>query len=144
MLDLDYAEDSEAETDMNVVMNDAKGFVEVQGTAEGHALQRAELDALLELATVGIEHLLAAHGQLHHLPIARAGRSEVMFAVQRRARRGDLNGLREAQRHFLQGPLGQWFGQRIEVHPTLAWGKRRRLARKIAIRLSAQALISQA
>jgi len=60
VLDLDYAEDSEAETDMNVVMNDAKGFVEVQGTAEGHALQRAELDALLELATVGIEHLLAA------------------------------------------------------------------------------------
>jgi ribonuclease PH len=58
--DLDYAEDSEAETDMNVVMNDAKCFVEVQGTAEGHALQRSELDALLELATRGIEHLLAA------------------------------------------------------------------------------------
>jgi ribonuclease PH len=60
VLDLDYAEDSEAETDMNVVMNDAKGFVEVQGTAEGHALQRNELDALLELAGVGIESLLAA------------------------------------------------------------------------------------
>jgi ribonuclease PH len=60
VLDLDYTEDSEAETDMNVVMNDAKGFVEVQGTAEGHALQRGELDALLDLAVVGIERLLAA------------------------------------------------------------------------------------
>ena len=44
VLDLDYAEDSEAETDMNVVMNDAGGFVEIQATAEGHALQRAEVD----------------------------------------------------------------------------------------------------
>jgi ribonuclease PH len=60
VLDLDYAEDSEAETDMNVVMNDAKGFIEVQGTAEGHALQRSELDTLLELAGLGIERLLAA------------------------------------------------------------------------------------
>src|SRR5512134_1200111 len=60
VLDLDYAEDSEAETDMNVVMNDAKGFIEVQGTAEGHALQRSELDALLDLAVAGIERLLAA------------------------------------------------------------------------------------
>ena len=60
VLDLDYAEDSDAETDMNVVMNDAKGFIEVQGTAEGHALQRGELDALLDLAGVGIERLLAA------------------------------------------------------------------------------------
>jgi ribonuclease PH len=60
VLDLDYAEDSEAETDMNVVMNDAKGFVEVQGTAEGHAFQRNELDALLDLAGRGIERLLAA------------------------------------------------------------------------------------
>src|SRR5688572_28321342 len=60
VLDLDYAEDSEAETDMNVVMNDAKGFVEVQGTAEGHALQRGELNSLLDLAAVGIERLLAA------------------------------------------------------------------------------------
>jgi len=60
VVDLDYAEDSEAETDMNVVMNDAKCFVEVQGTAEGHALQRSELDALLDLAGRGIERLLAA------------------------------------------------------------------------------------
>jgi ribonuclease PH len=59
VLDLDYAEDSEAETDMNVVMNDAKGFIEVQGTAEGHALQRGELDALLDLAGIGIQRLLA-------------------------------------------------------------------------------------
>ena len=60
VLDLDYREDSEAETDMNIVMNDARGFVEVQGTAEGHALQRSELDNLLELAAVGIDQLLAA------------------------------------------------------------------------------------
>ena len=60
VVDLDYAEDSEAETDMNVIMNDAKCFVEVQGTAEGHALQRSELDALLDLAGRGIERLLAA------------------------------------------------------------------------------------
>ncbi len=60
VVDLDYAEDSEAETDMNVVMNDAKCFVEVQGTAEGHALQRSELDSLLDLAGRGIERLLAA------------------------------------------------------------------------------------
>jgi ribonuclease PH len=60
VLDLDYAEDSEAETDMNVVMNEAGGFVEIQGTAEGHALQRTELDQLLELADHGIKQLLAA------------------------------------------------------------------------------------
>jgi ribonuclease PH len=60
VVDLDYAEDSEAETDMNVVMNDARRFVEVQGTAEGHALQRSELDALLDLASHGIGRLLTA------------------------------------------------------------------------------------
>ena len=59
VLDLDYAEDSEAETDMNVVMNDAGGFIEVQGTAEGHALLRSELDQLLDLAHSGIRELLA-------------------------------------------------------------------------------------
>ena len=58
VLDLDYAEDSEAETDMNVVMNDAGGFIEIQGTAEGHAFRRAELDAMLELAGRGIESLV--------------------------------------------------------------------------------------
>ena len=57
VLDLDYAEDSEAETDMNVVMNDAGGFIEIQGTAEGHAFRRAELDAMLGLAGRGIESL---------------------------------------------------------------------------------------
>jgi len=60
VIDLDYAEDSEAETDMNVVMNDAKGYIEVQGTAEGHALQRSELDSLLDLASRGIDRLLSA------------------------------------------------------------------------------------
>jgi ribonuclease PH len=45
---------------MNVVMNEAGGFIEVQGTAEGHAFQRTELDRLLELATGGIGKLLAA------------------------------------------------------------------------------------
>ena len=50
VLDLDYAEDSQAETDMNVVMNNGGAFVEVQGTAEGHAFRRHELDALLNLA----------------------------------------------------------------------------------------------
>ena len=58
VLDLDYAEDSEAETDMNVVMNDAGGFIEIQGTAEGHAFRRAELDALLDLARGGIATLV--------------------------------------------------------------------------------------
>ena len=58
VLDLDYAEDAEAETDMNVVMNDAGAFVEVQGTAEGHAFRRSELDQLLDLAGGGVTELL--------------------------------------------------------------------------------------
>jgi ribonuclease PH len=53
VLDLDYAEDSAAETDMNVVMNEAGGFVEVQGTAEGHAFRMDELLSMLELARRG-------------------------------------------------------------------------------------------
>jgi ribonuclease PH len=57
VIDLDYAEDSCAETDMNVVMNNGGGFIEVQGTAEGHAFRRHELDALLNLAASGIEKL---------------------------------------------------------------------------------------
>ena len=60
LLDLDYSEDSNAETDMNVVMNDAGSFVEVQGTAEGHAFMRSELDALLDLASAGIRHIITA------------------------------------------------------------------------------------
>jgi ribonuclease PH len=57
VLDLDYAEDSSAETDMNVVMNNGGGFIEVQGTAEGHAFRRHELDALLNLAASGVAKL---------------------------------------------------------------------------------------
>ncbi len=60
VLDLDYAEDSDCDTDMNVVMNDGGGFIEVQGTAEGHAFRRNELDALLNLAEQGIGELFAA------------------------------------------------------------------------------------
>jgi ribonuclease PH len=60
VLDLDYAEDAEAETDMNVVMNEAGGLIEIQGTAEGHAFLRDELDQLLDLAGSGIEKLLQA------------------------------------------------------------------------------------
>ena len=60
VLDLDYDEDSQAETDMNVVMNDAGRFVEVQGTAEGHAFDRTEFDALLGLAAKGIDEILQA------------------------------------------------------------------------------------
>ena len=58
VLDLDYAEDSGCDTDMNVVMNDGGGFIELQGTAEGHAFRREELDALLGLATDGVKQLL--------------------------------------------------------------------------------------
>ncbi len=60
VLDLDYAEDSACDTDMNVVMNDGGGFIELQGTAEGHAFRRDELDALLALAEHGIGELLVA------------------------------------------------------------------------------------
>ncbi len=59
VLDLDYAEDSQAETDMNVVMNDAQAFVEIQGTAEGHAFRMEELTAMIDLARGGIERLIA-------------------------------------------------------------------------------------
>jgi len=59
VLDLDYAEDSSAETDMNVVMNNGGAFVEIQGTAEGHAFRRHELDELLNLAVQGINQLHA-------------------------------------------------------------------------------------
>ena len=59
VLDLDYAEDSECQTDMNVVMTGAGRFVEVQGTAEGEPFARAELDRLLALAARGIAELVA-------------------------------------------------------------------------------------
>ena len=58
VLDLDYAEDSNAETDMNVVMNDAGAYIELQGTAEGHAFRADELQAMLDLAASGIEQLM--------------------------------------------------------------------------------------
>jgi ribonuclease PH len=59
VLDLDYAEDSDCDTDMNIVMNDGGGFIELQGTAEGHAFRRDELDALMSLAEHGVGQLLA-------------------------------------------------------------------------------------
>ena len=60
VLDLDYAEDSACDTDMNVVMTGAGGFVELQGTAEGAPFTRAEMDALVALAQDGIARLVAA------------------------------------------------------------------------------------
>jgi ribonuclease PH len=59
VLDLDYAEDSACETDMNVVMTGSGGIVELQGTAEGKAFTRAELDAMVDLAAAGIAQLVA-------------------------------------------------------------------------------------
>ena len=58
VLDLDYAEDSQAETDMNVVMNESGGFIELQGTAEGHAFRDDELQAMLALARKGIGEIV--------------------------------------------------------------------------------------
>jgi ribonuclease PH len=63
VLDLDYAEDSEAETDMNIVMNEAGHFIEVQGTAEGHAFNDAEFSAMLGLARGGILNIIAAQSE---------------------------------------------------------------------------------
>ncbi len=63
VLDLDYAEDSKCDTDMNVVMTGAGGFIEVQGTAEGAAFSRAELDSLLTLADKGVRELVALQKQ---------------------------------------------------------------------------------
>jgi ribonuclease PH len=57
VLDLDYPEDSNAETDMNVIMTENGGFVEVQGTAEGETFSRQELNSMLELAEKGIAEL---------------------------------------------------------------------------------------
>ncbi|MBK6739798.1 MAG: ribonuclease PH [Haliea sp.] len=59
VLDLDYAEDSVADTDMNVIMGAAGGFIEVQGTAEQAPFARAELDSMLDLASTGIAQLIA-------------------------------------------------------------------------------------
>ncbi len=63
VLDLDYAEDSEAETDMNIVMNEAGAYIEIQGTAEGHAFRSDELEAMLALGRQGIEELIVLQRQ---------------------------------------------------------------------------------
>lgn len=64
VLDLDYAEDSNAETDMNVVINNAGHFIEVQGTAEGHAYTRKEMDTMLDLAEKGIGEIIQIQDQV--------------------------------------------------------------------------------
>lgn len=69
VLDLDYAEDAQAETDMNVVMNDAGAFVEIQGTAEGHAFRRDELDRMLDLAGRGCGELLVRQREALAAPL---------------------------------------------------------------------------
>jgi ribonuclease PH len=63
VLDLDYAEDSVAETDMNIVMNDAGRFIEVQGTAEGHAFTDEEFSAMLGLARTGIAEIIGVQNE---------------------------------------------------------------------------------
>ena len=57
-MDLDYAEDSNCETDMNIVMNDEGGYIEVQGTAEGTAFSAQELQAMLDLGKQAIDQLI--------------------------------------------------------------------------------------
>ncbi len=74
VLDLDYAEDSQAETDMNVVMSNGGGFVEIQGTAEGHAFRRHELDTMLNLAASGAAQLFALQLQALQGGAGRAAR----------------------------------------------------------------------
>jgi len=69
LLDLDYAEDSQCDTDMNVVMTAGGGLVEVQGTAEGTPFSRAQLDAMLALAGAGIERLIAAQKKALNKPL---------------------------------------------------------------------------
>ncbi len=66
VLDLDYPEDSNAETDMNVIMNDDGQFIEVQGTAEGHAFSRDEMNSMLELAEKGINEIIDAQNTAMH------------------------------------------------------------------------------
>jgi ribonuclease PH len=64
VLDLDYAEDSEAETDMNIVMNEAGNFIEVQGTAEGHAFTEDEFSAMLGLARSGVAEIITVQDEV--------------------------------------------------------------------------------
>jgi ribonuclease PH len=63
VLDLDYPEDSEAATDMNIVMNDASRFIEVQGTAEGHAFTDDEFTAMISLARAGIADIITVQNE---------------------------------------------------------------------------------
>ena len=75
LLDLDYSEDSTAEVDMNVVMTSQGRFTEVQGTAEGMAFSRSELDSLLDVAQGGIERIISLQRQvLSTAPAARPSR----------------------------------------------------------------------
>lgn len=68
VLDLDYAEDSNAETDMNVVMAESGGFIEIQGTAEGAPFNKDEMDAMLTLAQKGVTEILAIQRQALEQP----------------------------------------------------------------------------
>jgi ribonuclease PH len=68
VLDLPYVEDSKAEVDMNVVMTDDGTFIEVQGTAEGAAFSRSELDSMLDLAGKGITEILAKQSEVLSTP----------------------------------------------------------------------------
>ena len=63
ILDLDYAEDSQAHTDMNIVMNSNDGFIELQGTAEGGAFSDQELNTMLSLARTGIRQIFELQKQ---------------------------------------------------------------------------------
>jgi len=63
VLDMDYPEDSAADTDLNVVMDEQGGFIEVQGTAEGEPFSGSELEAMLGLARTGIAELIALQRQ---------------------------------------------------------------------------------
>jgi ribonuclease PH len=69
LLDLEYTEDSACDTDMNVVMTGAGHYVEVQGTAEGAAFTRAEMDALLRLAEKGIGELVLRQQEALNTPV---------------------------------------------------------------------------
>jgi len=62
-LDLDYSEDSKAEVDMNIVATDAGRYVELQGTAEGKPFERADMDRMLDIASIGLEKLFAAQAE---------------------------------------------------------------------------------
>jgi len=66
VLDLDYSEDASAETDLNVVMNDGGAFIELQGTAEGHAFHREELEQMLDLAAQGVRRLIELQADALH------------------------------------------------------------------------------